>query len=94
MRVTTGHSKMVLNTRRNARRLVIRQPSNRLATALRVARRTRSIALESVLAGLGLSVIAMIVAAFDYRPPVAGAFIQEAIDDAVILTRSGHCDDK
>ncbi|HWK64721.1 MAG TPA: heavy metal translocating P-type ATPase [Rhizobiaceae bacterium] len=56
-----------------------------LTMAVRVAHRTRRIALESVLAGLGLSLIAMVVAAFGYLPPVAGALIQEAIDIAVIL---------
>lgn len=58
---------------------------DRLAVAVRIARRTRRIALQSVLAGLGLSVVAMIFAAFGYLPPVAGAFLQEAIDVAVIL---------
>jgi cation transport ATPase len=56
-----------------------------LTMAVRVAHRTRRIALESVLVGLGLSVVAMIVAAFGYLPPVAGALTQEAIDVAVIL---------
>ena len=56
-----------------------------LAKALVVARRTRGIALQSVLAGLGLSVAAMAVAAFGYLPPVQGALLQEAIDVAVIL---------
>jgi heavy metal translocating P-type ATPase len=58
---------------------------DKLAIALHAARRTRRIALESVLAGLGLSVVAMVFAAFGYLPPVAGAFLQEAIDVAVIL---------
>lgn len=52
--------------------------------AVRVAHRTRLIALESVLVGLGLSVVAMISAAFGYLPPVAGALTREAIDIAVI----------
>lgn len=56
-----------------------------LTKAVRVAHRTRRIALESVVAGLGLSVVAMIVAALGYLPPVAGALTQEAIDIAVIL---------
>lgn len=56
-----------------------------LTMAVRVAHRTRRIALESVLAGLGLSVVAMVVAAFGYLPPVAGALTQEVIDVAVIL---------
>jgi P-type E1-E2 ATPase len=58
---------------------------DRLAQAVAVAHRTRRIALQSVLAGLSLSIAAMIVAAFGYLPPVAGAFTQEVIDVAVIL---------
>lgn len=56
-----------------------------LTFAVTVAHRTRRIALESVLIGLGLSIAAMIVAAFGYLPPVQGALTQEAIDIAVIL---------
>jgi cation transport ATPase len=56
-----------------------------LGLAVRTARRTRRIALQSVLAGLGLSVVAMVAAAFGYLPPIAGALVQEAIDVAVIL---------
>ncbi len=58
---------------------------DRLADALRIARRARSIALQSVLAGMGLSLAAMVVAAFGWLVPVAGALLQEAIDVAVIL---------
>jgi heavy metal translocating P-type ATPase len=58
---------------------------DRLADLLRIARRTRSIALQSVLVGMGLSLAAMVVAAFGYLPPVAGAILQEAIDVAVIV---------
>jgi P-type E1-E2 ATPase len=58
---------------------------DRLAEALAIAQKARRIALESVVAGLGLSLAAMIVAAFGYLPPVEGAILQEAIDVAVIL---------
>lgn len=53
--------------------------------AVEVARRSRRIALQSVYAGIGLSVIGMVVAASGYLVPVEGALIQEAIDVAVIL---------
>ena len=43
------------------------------------------IAVESVVAGMGLSIAAMGVAALGYLPPLAGAILQEAIDVAVIL---------
>ncbi len=56
-----------------------------LAKAIVMAKRTQTIALQSVVAGLGLSVAAMIAAAFGYLSPVEGALLQEAIDVAVIL---------
>jgi heavy metal translocating P-type ATPase len=56
-----------------------------LVRAMGVARRSRNIALQSVFAGLGLSLAAMAAAAFGYLPPVQGALFQEVIDVAVIL---------
>jgi cation transport ATPase len=53
--------------------------------AIAIARRSHHIALQSVLAGMGLSLAAMAVAAAGYLPPLAGALFQEAIDVAVIL---------
>jgi heavy metal translocating P-type ATPase len=58
---------------------------DRLAFAVRLAQQTRRIALQSVVAGMGLSLLAMVVAALGYLPPVAGAVLQELIDVAVIL---------
>ncbi len=58
---------------------------DRIAPGIGIARRSRRIALESVVAGIGLSVAGMIAAAFGYLTPVQGALIQEAIDVAVIL---------
>jgi cation transport ATPase len=57
---------------------------DRLVEAIRVARRSRRIALQSVLAGMGLSLLAMAAAAAGLLAPVAGAVLQEAIDVAVI----------
>ncbi len=56
-----------------------------VAQAVRIARRTRAIALESVIAGMGLSLVAMAFAAAGYIAPVAGALLQEVIDILVIL---------
>jgi P-type E1-E2 ATPase len=56
-----------------------------LVRAMTVARRSRQIALQSVSAGLGLSIAAMAAAALGYLPPVQGALLQELIDVAVIL---------
>ena len=58
---------------------------DRLVEAMRIARRTRRIAVESVVAGMMLSIAAMAIAAFGYLPPLMGALLQELIDVAVIL---------
>lgn len=52
---------------------------------LHISKRMRRIALESALGGMLLSILGMIVAAFGYLPPVAGAISQEVIDIIVIL---------
>jgi heavy metal translocating P-type ATPase len=57
----------------------------RLGEAAALARRTRRIALQSVLAGMGMSLAAMAVAAAGFLPAVWGALLQEGIDVAVIL---------
>ena len=56
-----------------------------VAEALRIARRTRGIALQSIVVGLALSGAAMIAAAMGHITPVAGALLQEGIDVAVIV---------
>ncbi len=58
---------------------------DRVLPAITIARRSRRIALESVIAGMGLSIAAMIAAAFGYLPPVQGALLQEVIDVLVIF---------
>jgi heavy metal translocating P-type ATPase len=58
---------------------------DRIAEAVAIARRTRAIALESVFVGLGLSLAAMVAAAFGYLKVIEGALFQEVIDVAVIL---------
>lgn len=58
---------------------------DRLGEVMTVARRTRRIALQSVLAGMAMSLIAMGAAAAGLLPAVWGALLQESIDVAVIL---------
>lgn len=58
---------------------------DRIVPAIQIARRSRTIALESVFAGIGLSLLGMIAAALGYITPVQGALLQEVIDVAVIL---------
>jgi heavy metal translocating P-type ATPase len=57
----------------------------RVGDVAALARRTRRIALQSVLAGMGLSLAAMGAAAAGLLPAVWGALLQEGIDVAVIL---------
>jgi heavy metal translocating P-type ATPase len=58
---------------------------DRLAEAILVARRSRRIALQSVVVGMGLSLVAMVAAALGWLAPAVGALVQEVIDLAVIL---------
>ena len=58
---------------------------DRLTEAVQIARRARSIAIQSVVFGMGLSIVAMAAAALGLLPVVAGAILQEAIDVVVIL---------
>ncbi len=51
-----------------------------LADALLIARRSRRIALQAVLVGMSLSLVAMVVAAAGLLPPAAGAITQEVVD--------------
>lgn len=53
--------------------------------AIAIARRTKRVMLQAVLAGLVLATVGMIAAAFDLIPVVVGAFLQEAIDVVSIL---------
>ena len=65
--------------------VIVGSDIGRLAEAIAIGRRSLRIARQSVLAGMGLSIAAMFVAAAGELPPAAGALLQEAIDVAVIL---------
>jgi heavy metal translocating P-type ATPase len=58
---------------------------DRLIEAVRIARRSRSIAFQSIAVGMGLSIAAMVAAAAGFLVPVAGALLQEVIDVLVIM---------
>lgn len=58
---------------------------DRLGQGIEIARVTQRIAVESVVAGIGLSALGMIAAACGYLTPVQSALLQETIDVAVIL---------
>ena len=58
---------------------------DRVGEVAALARRTRRVALQSVLAGMAMSLAAMAAAAAGLLPAVWGALLQEGIDVAVIL---------
>ncbi len=58
---------------------------SRVPEAIAIGRNTLRIAKQSIGAGLGLSALAMVIAALGFIPPTIGALLQEAIDVAVIL---------
>lgn len=58
---------------------------DRVGDAIAASRRARAIAQQSIVAGIGLSVVGMAFAAAGLLPPIAGAIAQEGIDVAVIL---------
>ncbi len=65
--------------------VILTDDVTRVADAIQISRRTLRIARQSIWAGLGLSGVAMVIAALGYIPPAVGAVLQECIDVAVIL---------
>ncbi len=65
--------------------IVMEQSLLKVDELMHIGARMRKIALQSVIGGMGLSIIAMIIAAFGYLDPVAGAIVQEVIDVVAIL---------
>ena len=57
----------------------------RVDELLHIGKRMRTIALQSAIGGMLLSVVGMLVAAAGHLPPVAGAVAQEAIDILAVL---------
>ena len=58
---------------------------DRVSDAVSIAKRARGIAVQSMVAGMAMSGVAMGFAAIGWLPPIAGALTQEVIDVAVIL---------
>jgi heavy metal translocating P-type ATPase len=57
----------------------------RVAVATSIAKRTFRIARQSILVGIGLSLVLMAVFATGKFPPLAGAIVQEGVDVVVIV---------
>jgi heavy metal translocating P-type ATPase len=58
---------------------------DRVGEAIMIAQRARRIAIESIVAGMALSTLAMLAATLGWLLPVPAAILQEVIDVAVIL---------
>jgi heavy metal translocating P-type ATPase len=58
---------------------------DRVGAAITIAQRARRIATESIIAGMGLSALAMLAATAGWLAPVPAAIVQEVIDVLVIL---------
>ena len=58
---------------------------SRVARALQIAHRTFSIARQSIVVGIALSVVLMVIFSTGKFPPLAGAIIQEGVDVVVIF---------
>lgn len=65
--------------------VVLDSSLDRVDELLHIGRRMRSIALQSAVGGMALSLVGMLVAAAGYLPPVAGAITQEVIDVLAVL---------
>jgi heavy metal translocating P-type ATPase len=57
----------------------------RVDELMHIGKRMRTIALQSAVGGMALSVVGMLFAAAGYLPPVAGAITQEAIDVLAVV---------
>lgn len=60
--------------------VILADDIGRVAESIAIGRRTLTIARQSIWVGLGLSAIAMVVAAIGDLPPTIGALLQEVID--------------
>ncbi|HLN28548.1 MAG TPA: heavy metal translocating P-type ATPase [Gemmataceae bacterium] len=65
--------------------VILESSLQRVDEFFHLSRRMRSIALQSAVGGMALSLIGMLLAAAGYLPPVAGAIAQEIIDVLAVL---------
>jgi P-type E1-E2 ATPase len=65
--------------------VVLEASLHKVDELIHIGRRMRSIALQSAVGGMALSMIGMAAAAMGYLPPVAGAVAQEVIDVLAVL---------
>ena len=72
-------------TREAAGAVVMENTLSKVDELLHISKNMRSIALQSAIGGMALSIIGMGFAAFGFITPVAGALLQQTIDAVAIL---------
>jgi P-type E1-E2 ATPase len=82
MAITDGTSTAASQS---AQAVIMHDDITAVPRAIAIARRTKRVMLQAVIAGIALAFLCMIAAAFNLIPVVVGAFLQEAIDVVSIL---------
>ena len=67
--------------------VIVKDDISQVATAVAVGHRTMRVAKESIWAGIALSIVLMLIAAFGVIPAIIGALLQEVVD-VVSITNS------
>ena len=65
--------------------VILESSISKVDELIHIGRRMSSVALESAVGGMVLSMVGMIAAAFGYLPAISGAIAQEAIDLVAVL---------
>src|SRR6185503_17309619 len=65
--------------------VIVADDLDRVVSLVHISQNTVRIAKQSMLVGMGLSVVAMGFAYLGYLPPIEGAILQEGIDVFVII---------
>jgi hypothetical protein len=83
--IAVGYEQGVSAAQETADIVLLDARLDRIPDILRFARDTRRIAIQCVVAGMSLSLAAMLLAALGWLAPLAGALVQEGIDVVVIV---------
>jgi P-type E1-E2 ATPase len=81
--VAFGHSNEITSEAADA--VILETSLEKVDELMHIGRRMRSIALQSAVGGMSLSIVGMLAAAIGYLPPIGGAIAQEIIDLAAVL---------
>ena len=81
--VAFGHDSEI--TAEAADAVILESSLGKVDELIHIGRRMRSIALQSAIGGMALSIIGMLAASAGYLNPIGGAIAQEIIDTAAVL---------